>query len=187
MKTKKKNNQENSTGASYGAPASYPMSKKYGYDTQILRSARITFWFYLICIPLIVFIFLIPYLQYGTIQLSLISIIYIAMFVFFAIQAYRSFLVMRTVKESYCELDEKAISGINIESPYQKGTPFRITRDEILGVGVKQMSIGNARVFHALILNTQSKKYSLFAVDQMGEIRKALQDNDSEPSAESQQ
>jgi hypothetical protein len=109
------------------------------------------------------------------------------MFVFFAVQAYRSFLVMRTVKESYCELDEKSISGINIESPYQKGTPFRITRDEILGVGVKQMSIGNAGMFHALILNRQSKKYSLFAVNQLGEIRKALQDNDSEPSAESQQ
>lgn len=163
------------------------MNKKYGYDKQVLRSAGITFWFYLICIPFIVFLFLIPVLQYGYFRLSLVSLIYIALFVFFVIQAYRSFLVMRTVKASFCEIDETTVSGMNIESPYQKGTVFRIERDEILGVGVKQVSIGNARTFYALILNTQTKHYSLFAVDQLSEIRKALQDNNEDTFSASQQ
>jgi hypothetical protein len=57
----------------------------------------------------------------------------------------------------------------------KKSESFSIRRDEILGIGKKKYSLGTMRGLDILLLNTKDRTFSLFAVEQMDQLKDELQ------------
>ena len=136
---------------------------------------RITFWFYAGSIPIIIFLFLLPYFRQGSFSFGPYSLVYVAIIAFLIFGAYRALRVMLSVKKSFCVINGDRISGLSTPNPYQKAVPFDIRIDEILGIGKTTVSIGGMRTKDALILNTEKEKIVLLAIDRVEELKSELE------------
>lgn len=136
--------------------------------------SRITFWFYVGSIPIIIFLFMLPYIRAGQFvfnPFSLVYLIIVAVLIFFA---YRTMRVLLSTKNSYCVVEEDRVYGVSTPNPYQRAIPFDIRKDEILGIGKTSISVGGMRSHEALVLNTNKQKIILFAIERMDELKKEL-------------
>ena len=152
------------------------MEKKYQYNPKDLNGAKITFWVYAVCIPIIIFLYLLPIIRTKQFVVSPFSLIYPILTLFLIYQAYKSLLVLRSVKKTYCVVNDDTVSGVSIPNPFKKETPFSIARTDILGVAKSNVSVGTMRPYDVLVINTQNNKYTLFAIDKLEELKKELQD-----------
>ena len=152
----------------------FGMEKRFNCSKDALAQTKITFWFYIGSIPIIIFLFMLPFIQAGRFTFSPYSLVYIVIIAFLMYFGYRSMLVMQAVKNSYCIVEGDRVYGVSTPNPYQKGVPFDIQKSEILGVGKTMISTGGMRSQNALQLNTQNQKIVLLAVEQMDELKDLL-------------
>ncbi len=151
------------------------MEHTYRTDKHSLRLTRITFWIYLLSIPIILVVFAIPYLQGKPFQLNPFLLIYLGIVVFLMYQSYRIFRVILAMKRVRCTVTEETVRGVSMPNPMKKSESFSIRRDEILGIGKKKYSLGTMRGLDILLLNTKDRTFSLFAVEQMDQLKDELQ------------
>ena len=150
------------------------MEKRFTCSKEALTQTRITFWFYVGSIPVIIFLFLLPYIREGSFTFGPMSLIYIAIILFLLFGTYRSMLVMLATKNTLCVIDGDRVYGVSTPSPYKKAIPFDIQRSDIRGIGKTTVSTGGMRTQDALVLNTGREKIILFAIDRMQELQKEL-------------
>ena len=151
------------------------MEKQYGCSKDALTQTRITFWFYAGSIPIIIFLFLLPFIRQGSFQFSPYSLVYIVIIGYLLFGAYRSLRVMLSVKNSHCVISEDRVYGVSTPNPYKQSIPFDIQKGDILGIGKTTISVGGMRTQNALILNTEKEKIVLFAIDRMEELQNELE------------
>ena len=151
------------------------MSNRYNCNPKELTQARVTFWCYVVSIPIIIFLYLLPMIRGEAIVFSPISLIYPAIVLFLLYQGYRSMRVMLSVKSSYCEVTEDRVVGISTPSPFRKAIPFDLERSEILGIAKTNVSIGGIRSFEALALNTKDRQIILFAIERIADLKAELE------------
>ena len=151
------------------------MENRYNCNPNELTQSRITFWFYVGSIPIIAFLFILPYLKAGTAAFTPFSLVYVGLILVLIYFAYRAFRVMQATRNSYCEIRGDRVSGVSTPNPQQKGEPFDIAKSEILGIGKTMVSVGGTRAYNALLINTQDRKYVLLAIDKIDELRQELQ------------
>ena len=151
------------------------MKQTYLTDKHSLRLTRITFWVYLLSVPIILLVFAIPYLQGKPFEINLFHLIYLGIVGYLAYQAYKLLRVILAMKRTRCSVTEDTVSGYSIPNPMKKGEAFSIARDEILGIGKKHYSIGTLRSLDILLLNTKEHTYALLSVDKMDALKQELQ------------
>ena len=101
------------------------MEQKYTCNPNELTQSRITFWVYAVSIPIIIFLFLPPFIRTGEFRFSIASIAYIAIIGFLCYQTYRTYCVMHATKNSYCEIKDGRISGVSTPSPsFRRESPL---------------------------------------------------------------
>ena len=150
------------------------MEKRFNCSKEALTQTRITFWFYVGSIPIIIFLFLLPYIRQGSFTFGPYSLVYVAIIAFLLFGAYRAMRVMLSVKNSFCVIDGERISGLSTPNPYQKAIPFDIRIGDIRGIGKTMIPVGGMRTKDALILNTDKEKIVLLAIDRVDELKKEL-------------
>ena len=151
------------------------MNQTYLTDKHSLRLTRVTFWVYLLSVPIIVLVFAIPYLQGKPFEINLFHLIYLGIVGYLAYQSYKVLRVVLAMKRTRCTVTEETVSGFSIPNPMKKGEEFSIARDEILGIGKKHYSIGTLRSLDMLLLNTKERSYALLSVERMDELKQELQ------------
>lgn len=150
------------------------MEKRFECDRTALRQSRITFWFYVVSIPIIIFLFLLPFIRAGQFVFSPYSIVYIGIILYLIYAGYRSMLVMNSIKHSYCAVEGDRISGVSTPDPYKKAIPFELDRRDILGIGKTTVSAGGMRSYPALVINTADQKIVLLTIEHVDELKQEL-------------
>lgn len=151
------------------------MEKKFGYDPHVLSLVRITFWVYLVCIPVIAVLNFLPSILYRQMQINMFMIIYILIIAYLIYQTFRVARVLKAIKRSYCVISDHIVKGISTPDPLHTGTPFEIEKESILGVGKTRISIGSIRTFDAVLINTASAQYTIFAAERIKDLCTELQ------------
>lgn len=151
------------------------MKETYSCNKNELTQSRITFWFYAVSTPIIIVIFIINNIKDGVFQINPFSLVYAAIVIGLAYCGYRAFRVMNATANSQCTVTDERVSGISTPTPYKKGIPFDIAREEILGIGKTTVTVGFMRAYNALAINTQKDKIILLAIDRMDELKAELQ------------
>ena len=151
------------------------MEKRYTCSKDALRQTRITFWVYAGSIPVIIILYLIPYLGGNGVVFSVFSLIYVAVLLYLLFGAYRSMRVMLSAKNSFCTIEGDRVSGVSTPDPYKASISFDISKSDIRGIGKTEISVGGMRTLPALVLNTDQKKIVLFAIDRADELRRDLE------------
>lgn len=154
--------------------------KRFTCSQNALKQTRITFWFYVGSIPIIILLFAIPYIREGQFVFGPLSLVYFAVILFLLYGAYRAMRVMLSTKNTLCVIDGERVYGVSTPSPYQKGIPFDIRKSDILGIGKSMVSTGGTRVQPTLVLNTAREKIVLFAIDRMEELENELSEKQEE-------
>ena len=162
-------------GSAVCAPDFQKMEKRFDCGRDALMQTRVTFWFYVGSIPIIIFLFLLPYIRQGSFTLGPYSLVYLAIIAFLLFGAYRAMRVMLSVKNSFCVIDGERVYGVSTPNPYQKAIPFDIRKDDIRGIGKTTVSIGGMRTKDALVLNTDNEKIVLLALDRSDELKTELE------------
>ena len=160
-------------GAQFALPFQ-TMEQTFSCSRDALRQSRITFWFYAASIPIIIFLFLLPFIRAGSFALSPYSLIYIAIILYLIYSGYRSMRVLLSIKNSHCVVENDRIYGVSTPSPVKKAIPFDIRKSDILSVAKTNVSCGGMRSREALVLNTQDQRIVLFAIERMDELQKEL-------------
>jgi hypothetical protein len=150
------------------------MEKRFSCSKDALRQTRITFWGYAISIPIIIFLFLLPYIRAGAFVLTPFSIIYIGIILFLIYSAYRSLRAMISTKNTYCVIDGDRVYGVSIPNPMKAPVPFDINKNEIRGIGKTTVSCGGMRTQNALVINTDHQKFTVFAIERINELQSEL-------------
>lgn len=174
MRTKRKNNFERIRERFY-APDFCHMEMRFNCNKKELTQARITFWVYAICVPIIVFLFILPYLRGIASGFNPFSIVYILIVLYLCYQGYRSLCVLFAIKRSYCIVKDENFSGISTPDPFKKGKHFEIRKSDILGIAKTTVSVGGMRTHSALAVNTKDQKYILFAIENLNELTDSLE------------
>lgn len=151
------------------------MEKRFKYNQKDLSGARITFWVYAVCIPIIVLLYFLPIIQTKQFVLSPFTLIYPALVLFLLYQGYRSLRVLLSVKKSFCSIEGETVFGVSIPNPFKKESAFRIEKQDILSVAKSSVSVGTMRPYDVLVINTQNTKYTLFAIERLEELKKELE------------
>ena len=143
----------------------------YGPDPRELSLTKTNFWFYVISFPIIIFLlFVLPILRGIEFQLSIFTIGYIALILVLLYLTYRSYRVMAALKRTSCTVTEETVSGVSTPNPNRGSESFSIRKDEILGIGKKQINFSMYRYFFAVVLNTKDKQYVLLGVERADEL-----------------
>ncbi len=150
------------------------MEERYHSSNSELRQSRITFWFYVISLPIIIVLLTTLILRSGGFQFNFVTIACGAIVLYLLFCTYRSFRVMTATKGSFCVVTDDRISGISTPSPYKQGEAFDIARSEILGIAKTTVPVGGMRAYNALVLNTAHRKIVLLAIDRIDELKKEL-------------
>lgn len=150
------------------------MEKRFTCSKNALTQTRITFWFYAGSIPIIIFLYLLPYIRSGYFGFGPYSLVYFGIIVFLTFGAYRAMRVMMSVKKSFCAIDGERVYGVSTPDPYKNAIPFEIRKSDILGIGESSVSVGGMRTKETLILNTETQKIVLLALDQTDELKDEL-------------
>jgi hypothetical protein len=156
------------------------MEKRFTSSKDARTQTGITFWFYVGSLPIIAFLFILPFIRAGQFAFSPYSLIYILIFAFLLFSGYRAMRVMQAVKNSYCVIDGERVYGVSTPSPYRSAIPFDIQKKDILGIGKTTVSTGGMRTQEALVLNTETQTIVLFAIDRIKELKDELQTKSAE-------
>lgn len=152
------------------------MIHQYAADQHELLQTKITFWFYFVSIPVIVFLlFVLPILRGRAFQFSIFTIAYIAIILVLLYLTYRAYRVMHAIASARCTLTEDTISGVSTPDPFKSSKTFSIGRDEVLGVAKKQINISMTRFFNAVVLNTKDRQYVLFGIENAEQLIQEIQ------------
>ena len=151
------------------------MEKTFHCNPNEVTQTKITFWFYVASIPVIVFLFLLPNILGRAFQFSLLSLAYVAVLVFLGYGTYRAYVAMRAVKASYCTVTDTRVEGVSTPSAHCAGERFSIERSEIKGAGRNQIAVGMSRFLNAIVINTDTKQYVLLALENEKELLELLQ------------
>ena len=152
------------------------MDKTFSCNQHELAQAKITFWFYVVSIPIIVFLlFILPILRGIAYSFSVFQLFYVALILILLFLTYRSYRVMHAIQISRCTISDDTITGVSTPDPFKKTENFSIKRSDVLGVAKKQVNISMTRYFNAVVLNTHDKQYVLFAIDRADELIEELQ------------
>ncbi len=146
------------------------MEKRFNYDPNALRLARITFWGYVVCILIIILIFLFPFFRGEPFAIDTYTIIYSAIMLFLLYSGYKVMKVMNSIKRSYCVVTDDRISGISTPDPFKPAVPFDIARADIVGAEKTTASSGGLRSHPALVLNTADRKIVLLSLERTDEL-----------------
>lgn len=170
------------------------MEKQFLCSKDALKKARIAFCFYAAAIPVIAVLFLLPFFLGLQNKIEWHVVIYALLSVFFVYQGYRAYCVLRALRRSCCRIDGESVSGISIKDPYQKGTPFQISANEITGIEEtivateRKETVGYApRTLHrppfespsqhgyrSTVIETKDAAYTLFGIELTEELKKTL-------------
>ena len=176
-RTRKKNNSERERERA--ALPIFGMEERYNSSKNEQTQSRITFWFYVISIPIIIGLLTMMVLRSGGFQFNFATLACVAIVLYLLFCTYRSFRVMTATKNSHCIVTADRVSGISTPSPYKEGIRFDIARSEILGIAKSTVPVGGMRAYNALVLNTADQKIVLLAIDRIDELRKELQNRTS--------
>ena len=156
------------------------MEKRYSCSKDALTQTRVTFWFYVGSIPIIIFLFMLPYIREGGFVFGPYSLVYVIIIAYLLFGAYRAMRVMISVKNSFCVIDGDRVYGVSTPSPYRKAIPFDIQKNEIRGIGKTMISIGGMRTKDALVVNTAHQKIVLLAIERMNDLQNELNNRSEE-------
>ena len=149
---------------------------QYGPDPRELQLTKTTFWFYVASFPIIIFLlFVLPLLRGIEFQLSIFTLGYVALILILLYLTYRAFRVMKALSKTKCVVTEDAVSGISTPDPHKGATSFSIRKDEILGIGKKQINFSMSRYFFAVVLNTKDRQYVLLGVERADDLIREIQ------------
>ena len=151
------------------------MEKTFHANPREVTQTKITFWFYVISIPVIAFLLALPYILGRAFQFSILTLAYVAIFAFLVYGAFRAWQVMRAVQASECTVTDTRVEGVSTPDPHRVGEGFSIERSEIKGVGRKQVNITMSKVIDAIAINTDTKQYVLLAMENEKELLELLQ------------
>ena len=113
-------------------------------------------------------------------MLNPFSIIYIGIILFLIYSAYRSLRILLSVKKTCCVIDGDRLYGVSIPNPVKKAVSFDINRNEIRGIGKTTVSCGGMRSQNALVINTNDRKITLFAIERINELQNELSEQTKE-------
>lgn len=150
------------------------MAKRFTCSKKTLRQACITFWFYVICIPIIPVLFLLPYLLGGNLEVGPFSLVYLVIILFLLYGAYRSLRILRSLRKSCCVIDGDRVYGISVPDPNLAAIPFDLSGDDIRDIEKTTVSAAWLRTQNALILHTKDRKIVLLALEQTEELEREL-------------
>ena len=170
------------------------MEKQFICSKNVLKKARVTFWFYAACISVIAILFLLPILLNAVNRIEWVAIIYALIILLFLYRGYRAFCVLRAIRKSYCCICDETVSGISIPNPFQKAIAFQIQKSEITMTEEQVVAtdhkteISYSRYLHrpsftpadvhgyrSVIIHTDDRKYTLFAIELTDDIKDALE------------
>ena len=120
-------------GAQSALPSVF-MEKQFNCSKSALKKARITFLFYVIGLPVIAVLFVLPYFWNTQSRLTWHVIVYALLAALFIYQGYRSFRVLRSLRQSCLRTDGVTVSGIHTKDPFEKSMPFQIDIKDIADV-----------------------------------------------------
>lgn len=170
------------------------MEKQFNCSKSALKKARITFLFYVIGLPVIAALFVLPYLWNTQSRLTWHVIVYALLAALFIYQGYRSFRVLRSLRQSCLRTDGVTVSGIHTKDPFEKSMPFQIDIKDIADVKATIAVTANKedvdyyprtlhrapfespelRGYRSTIIKTEYASYTLFGIKLTDEIKKAL-------------
>lgn len=146
------------------------MEKTFQSNPNEVTQTKIAFRFYVISIPIVAFLFLLPYILGSAIRFSPLHLAYVAVIVFVGYGAFRARQVMHAVRASECVVTDTSVEGVNTPDPHRSGERFSINRSEIKSVGRKQIPLSTARSLNAVVINTEHKQYVLLALENEDEL-----------------
>ena len=169
------------------------MEKQFTCSKEALKKARVTFWFYIACIPMIAVLVFLPYTLNRTGRIEWFAIIYFLIAAFFAYRGYRAYRVLRAIRQTCCTVWDGIVSGVSTPEPYQKGIRFQIPKNEIsevleryvpverkgsipLGKSLQQPPISpeTSYGFRSTVIRTHNDVYTLFAIELTDEMKEML-------------
>jgi hypothetical protein len=170
------------------------MEKQFNCSKCALKKARITFLFYVIGLPVIAVLFVLPYLWNTQSRFTWHVIIYVLLAALFIYQGYRSFRVLRSLHQSCLRTDGVTVSGIHTKDPFETSLPFQIGIKDITdvketiiattkkeGIDYYPRTLHRApfespelRGYRSTILKTEDASYILFGIELTDDVRKAL-------------
>ena len=151
------------------------MEHVYHTDRHELNLTRITFWVYLISVPVMLFVVAVPYIQGRPFQFTPFLLIFVGIAGFLLFQTVRILRIILAMKAVSCTVTDETVSGISIPDPKKPRETFSIRRDEILGIGKRNFSVSTMRPVRALMLNTKTHSYVLLNIERMDELKKELE------------
>ena len=151
------------------------MEKRFTCSKEVLSHTRVTFWVYAASTPIVIFLYMLPYIRAGKFVFSPFSLIYVAVAAYLLFGTYRAFRALLSTKKTFCVIDGDRVYGVSTPNPYKKSIPFEILKSDIRGIGKTTVSVGGLRSQPALALNTDHDKVILFAIDRIDELRNELE------------
>lgn len=156
------------------------MEQRFTCSKDALRQARNAFWVYAASIPIIIFLFFLPYILKGSFAFGTFSFVYLVIILYLVYGAYRSMRAMLAIKHSYCVINGDRLYGVNTQSLFQKGNSFDIAVSEIQRIDKTTISAVGMRAQNALILHTDSQKIVLLALERTDELLKLIEPHTAE-------
>ena len=170
------------------------MEQQFNCSKDALKKARVTFWFYATGILVVVALFLLSYLLIGPGRIEWTAIIYVLIVLLFAYLGYRAYCVLRAIRQSFCRINGETVSGISTPDPYQKGSAFQISKEEIIMIedGIvpaeRKDDIPHGRSLHqppstsaaaygyrSTVIRTKDTAFTLLAIEPTDELKTALE------------
>ena len=154
------------------------MNQTFTPSKHTIFNAGITLWVYVVCLPILAVLLLLPYFRGEQITLGVKSITIVVLFLFFMWQIIMSFKVQTAMKRTMLRIEGERLDGVSYPNPrMNSGTPFSADVSEIVSFAVVNVNTGYFRFFPSLVLNTKSARYTLFAIDGVSEIQAYLREH----------
>lgn len=153
------------------------MEQRFACSKDALRQTRIAFGVYSASIPIIIFLFFLPYLLKGSFEFGMFSFVYLLIVLYLVYGAYRSMHAMLAVKHSYCVISGDRIWGVSTQNLSQKAIPFDIPISEIQKIDKATVPGGGMRAQDALVLHTENQKIVLLSLERTDELLKQIEPN----------
>lgn len=170
------------------------MEKRFYCSQSVLKKARITFLFYVLGLPVIGVLFVLPFFWGAQQTVAWHTVIYVLIAALFLYQGYRSFRILRSLRQSVVCTDGVTVSGIHTKDPFQKGIPFQIGMESITDVKetiaatVKKEDVDyhpatlhrapfespERRGYRSTVIETEKASYLLFGIELTDALREAF-------------
>ena len=133
---------------------------------------NITFYSHLILIPVMLFLISRPYVTGDAVNTKMGTTILLGLItVYLAWQAFRSLRVLLAIKKARLTITDDVLDGVSLDGINGSCSDFCIRISEVRSVAKTTVELTRTRVYPALVLNTDKRQYTLFALEELDTIK----------------